>query len=123
VKSVVWLSCECAACIHVYLSGEIRMGDNAPLVGVCKPIMHFPMMFHGEVGGTREPFGPWRGVESLFGSPSSITVRRRSLCARRGGQAGEEGEVWPRVTSLGFGAGEVEARLLFRVGACADELR
>ena len=125
MKSVMELSRECAASNHVYFSGEIRVGDIAAPLGVCTPIMHFPMVFHGKVGGAIEEYGALRGVESLPGSPSSTTIWRRPLCARWGGRAGEEGGGGdrPRVPPPGFGRGEVEARLLMRVGACADELR
>ena len=45
---------ECAAKSHSYLSGEIKVGDMIVPVGVCKPIIGFPVVFHGEKGGTRE---------------------------------------------------------------------
>ena len=45
---------ECAAWSHVYLSGEMRMGDITLPEGVWSPIMSLPILFHGEEGGTRE---------------------------------------------------------------------
>ncbi len=74
MKSVVGSSRKCAACIHVYLSGEMRVGDIAAPMGVCTPIMHFHIVFHGEVDGTKEAYGPWRDMESQSGYPSSVTI-------------------------------------------------
>ena len=34
--------------------------------------MFLPMVFHGLVGGTEEAYGPYLGMESLVGSPSSV---------------------------------------------------
>jgi len=79
VKSVVGLRRGCASCIRVYLSGEIRAGDMAALVGVWTPIMYLPMVFHGEVDATREEYGASQGVESLSVSPSRIMIWRRPL--------------------------------------------
>ena len=45
---------ECAAYIHAYLSGEIKVGDMTVPVGVCIPIICFTVEFHGEKGGTME---------------------------------------------------------------------
>jgi hypothetical protein len=45
------------------------------------------------------------------------------MCDRRGGRAGEEGVTRPRAPPRGFRGGGLKARLLLRVGACADELR
>jgi hypothetical protein len=47
-------------------------------------IMHFSRVFHGEVGGTKEVYGPSLGIESLSGSPSTVTISSRSLCGLRG---------------------------------------
>jgi hypothetical protein len=69
VKSVAWLSRDCAACNRVNLSGEIRVGDVVAPVGVSTPIMHCFLVLKGEVGGTREAYGPWRDVESLLRVP------------------------------------------------------
>jgi hypothetical protein len=46
--------CEWALCSHVYLSGEIRIGEMIFPEGVWTPTMSFPMWFHGDVGGTRD---------------------------------------------------------------------
>ena len=60
-------------------------------VGVCSPIIALPVGFHGESGGTREAYGPCLCKESLSGSPSSITICRRSVCGRLGRRAGDVG--------------------------------
>ncbi len=59
-----------------------------------------PCVFHGEVGGTKEMYGSGLGIESLSGSPSIVTIWRRSLCGRRGWRAGDAGGVWSLVTSF-----------------------
>ena len=81
---------ECVAWNHAYLSGEISVGDIAAHVGVCTPIMHLPMVFHGEVGGTKEVYRPSRGTESLSGSPSLVTIWRKPLCTQQGCRPVEE---------------------------------
>ncbi len=45
---------ESAAYSHAYLSREIKVGDMNVPVGVCIPIICFPVEFYGEKGGTRE---------------------------------------------------------------------
>ena len=45
---------ECAAKSHAYLYGEIKIGDMTVPMGVCNPIICFPVEFHGEKDGTRE---------------------------------------------------------------------
>ena len=62
--------------------------------------MSVPRVFHGDVVGTREAYGSLRGRESLSGSPSSVIIWSRSVCARRGERAGEEG---CRTSELGMG--------------------
>ena len=59
--------------------------------GVWTPIMSLPSRFHGNVGGTRNAYDPDMGMESLFGSPSSNMICRRSLFVRLDGRAGEDG--------------------------------
>jgi len=87
------------------------------------PIMFLPILFHGDVGGTREVYVMGLGKESLSGSASSVMMRRRSLWTRLAGRASEEGGVRPlRSPPRGDGDGFV-ARILARVFACADELR
>ena len=54
VKSSKGRRRECAAYIHAYFSGEIKVGDMTVPVGVCIPIICFPVEFYGEKGGTRE---------------------------------------------------------------------
>ena len=92
-------------------------------VGVCSPIIALPVGFHGESGGTREAYGPCLCKESLSGSPSSITMCRRSVCGRLGRRAGDVGSVL--VGWLASGGGDIGRFALgfVRVGACADELR
>ena len=114
MKSVVWLRDRCIACNHAYLSGEMRVGDIAAHVGMCTPVMHFLMVFHGEVGGTKKAYGPCRVLDSLSGSLSSVTIWRKPLCARRGNRVGEDGG---RVTPLEFGG--VRRR---RVSCCESAL-
>ena len=80
-------------------------------------------MFHGEVGGAKEGYGPGLGMESLSESPSTVTIWRRWVCGRRGWRAGDVGGVWSRGTPVGSGSGEEWAYLMVRVGACTDELR
>ena len=91
-------------------------------VEVWSPIMCLPKLFQGEDGGTREAYGPDRGMESLSGSPSSKTMLRRSECGLLVGRAGDEGGTRLRGASLGGDAGHT-AVVFARVGACADELR
>ena len=76
--------------------------------------MFVPRVFHGDVGGTREAYGPSPGRESLSGSPSSVKIWSRSVCARRCGRAGEEG---CRLLWVGCGGGVRDLRFL-RVGVC-----
>ena len=91
-------------------------------VGVWSPIICLPKLFQGEEGGTREAYGPDLGIESLYGSPSSKTIWRRSECGLLVGRAGDEGGTRLRGASLGGDDGHT-AGVLARVGACADELR
>ncbi len=67
--------------------------------------MHFPCVFHGEVGGIKEVYGTGLGIESLSRSPSTVKILRGSLCGRRGWQAEDAGGVWARYTPL-EGGGE-----------------
>ena len=99
------------------------MGDIMGPVGVCSPIIAFPVGFQGESGGTREAYGPCLGMESLSGSPSSITMWRRSVCGRRGRRASDVGGgLVGRIASVGGAIGRLTLGF-GRVGACADELR
>ena len=50
------------------------MGEMANPDGVCTPIMSLPILFHGDVGGTKDAYGPDLGMESLSWSPSSIII-------------------------------------------------
>jgi len=50
-------------------------------------------------------------------------TRRRSDYGRRGGRAGEDGEARLGNFPVWGESGELGARILVRVGACADELR
>ena len=77
------------------------------------PIMSVPSVFHGDVGGMRDTYGPSRGMESLSGSPSSVMIWSRFVCTRRGGLAGEEGGFCRRLGGCGGG---VIAPLLLWVG-------
>ncbi len=45
---------DCAAKRHAYISGEIKVCDMTVPVGVCNPIICFPVEFQWEKGGTRE---------------------------------------------------------------------
>ncbi len=47
------------------------MGEMIESDGVWTPIMSLPTLFHGDVGETRDIYGPDLGMESLPGSPSS----------------------------------------------------
>ena len=76
-----------------------------------------------ELGDTKEVYGPGLGIESQSGSPSTVTILRRSLYGRRGWRAGDAGGVWSRVTSFEVEGGHECVPLLLRVGACTDELR
>ena len=67
------------------------MGEMTDPDGVWTPIMSLPILFHGDVGGTNDAYGPVLGIESLSGSPSSSIIWRRSLCGRLGGRAGDDG--------------------------------
>jgi hypothetical protein len=82
--------CEWALWSHAYLSGKMRDGEMIPFVGVWTPIMSLSNRFHGDVGGTKDAYGSVLGMESLFGSPSSNMIRRKSSCWRRVGRGGEE---------------------------------
>jgi hypothetical protein len=85
---------------------------------------HFlPRLFHGYEGGTMEAYGPDLDKESLSGSPFSVILRRRLLCIRRDGRAGDDGGAHPRWAPLGAEGTWVVARILTRVGACTDKLR
>jgi hypothetical protein len=92
-------------------------------VGVCSPIIVLPVGFHGESGGTREAYGPCLGKESLSGSPSAITMCRRSVCGRLGRRAGDVGRALVGCIVPGGGDSGRFAFIFVRVGACADELR
>jgi hypothetical protein len=54
--------------------------------------MSMSILFHGDVGGTRDAYGHGLGMESLSGSPSSSSIWRRSLYGHLGGRAGDEGD-------------------------------
>ena len=58
---------------------------------VCTLIMSLPSMYHGDVGGTRDEYCPALEMKSLYGSPSSSIVWRRSLCGRLRRRAGDDG--------------------------------
>jgi hypothetical protein len=72
--------------------------------------MFVPSVFHGDVGGTRETYGPSRGMESLSGFPSSVMIQSNFVFIRRGGLAGAEGGFSRRVD--GCGGGVADPRLL-----------
>jgi len=74
VNSVVLSRRECIACNHVLLSRKRSAGHIEAPVRVCTPILHFPRVFHGEVGGTKEVYGPGLVIESLSGSPSIVAM-------------------------------------------------
>ncbi len=59
--------------------------------GVWTPIMSLPIIFHGDVGGTSDTYGPDLGTESMSGFPSSIIIWRGSLCGHLSGRAGDDG--------------------------------
>ena len=106
-----WFRRECAAWSHAYRCGEMRVGEVAAPVGLWTPIISVPSVFHGDVGGTSEMYGPAWGMESLSGSPSSVMIWRRSVCVRRGGLAGEDG--WGRRCAGACGGGVSCLRFLF----------
>ena len=85
--------------------------------------MSLPILFHGDVGGTKDAYSHDLGMESLFGSPSSNIIWRRLLCGRLGGQAGDDGGCMSCRLPLGGEVGSATARNLMRVGECADVLR
>jgi len=85
--------------------------------------MSLPIMFHRNVGGTRDAYGLDLGMESLSRSPSSIIIWRRSLCGRLGRRGGDDERFPSRWSSLRGEVSGVAARSLMRVGAYADELR
>jgi hypothetical protein len=58
---------------------------------VCTTIMSLPRRIHIDVGETSVAYGLDQGREFMFGSPSFGNIRRRSLCVRLVGQAGEDG--------------------------------
>ncbi len=99
------------------------MGEMTNSDGVWTPIMYLPIMFHGDVGETRDTYGPDLGMETLSRSPSSRIIWRRSLCGRLGGRAEDDGGCPPCWCPLGGEVGRTSALNLKRVGACADELR
>ena len=86
---------------HAYLSGEVRVDEMMVSDGVWTPIMSLHMRFHGDVGATRDAYGHDLGMESLFGSPSSSMIWRRSLCGCFVGRAGDEGGAPPFRFPLG----------------------
>ena len=60
--------------------------------GVWTPIISPPSRFHGDVGGgAMDAYGQDMGRESLFGSPSSSMIWRRSLRYRLVGRVGYDG--------------------------------
>jgi hypothetical protein len=81
-----------------------------------------PRAFDEDMDGTRKKYGIGLRIESLSGPPFSGTMWRRSLWSRRARRPGEDWELCPRIPPLGGEGGEVVARILVRVGACADEL-
>ena len=62
-------------------------------------------------------------MESLFGSPSSSIIWRRSLCGRLGRRAGDDRGFPSWWSPLRGEVGGAMACSLGRVGASADELR
>ena len=100
----------------VVFCGEMSVGEVTGPVGLWTPIMSVPSVFHADVVGTSETNGPSWGMESLSGSPSSVMIWRRFVCARRGGLAGEDGggrllagECGGGVEDLRFVLGDVRA--------------
>ena len=114
---------EWVAYSNSYLSGEMRVGEMTVPDGVRIPIMSLPNRFHRDVGGTRDAYGPDLGRESLFGSPSSSMIWRRSPYARLVGWAYADGGCPPFRFPFGEEGMGAVALSLARVGACADELR
>ncbi len=88
--------------------------------------MHLPCVLHGEVGGTKEEYGPGLGIESLSRSPFSLRMWEGGCEVVA---AGRQGMLMvrtdPNFPFFGGGGGEKEecVPLLTRVGACTDELR
>ncbi len=78
--------------------------------------------FHGDVGGTRDEYGPDLGRESIFGSPSSSMTWSRSLSVCLIGRIGDDGGCPLFRLPLGGEGGDAAALSLARVGACADEV-
>jgi len=85
--------------------------------------MFLSILYHGDVRGTREAYGPSLGRESLSGSPSSVIISRRSKWASRVGWAGEDGGARHHCSPLGSEDEGDKVRILTRGNACADELR
>ncbi len=69
----------------------MKVGEITVLDGVWTPIMSLPSRFHGDVGGTKDAYGPDLGRESLSGSPFSSMIWRRLLCVRLARRAGDDG--------------------------------
>ena len=74
-------------------------------------------------GETSVAYGLDMGMDSLFGSPSSSMIYRRSLCVRLVGRAGEDGGCRPFRLPLGGEKKGTAALIMARVGAYANELR
>jgi hypothetical protein len=63
--------------------------------------MVLPKVFHGDVIGTMEGYGPRLGMESLSGSPSSVTICKRLMRTRRVSRATEKGDMPPSSAHVG----------------------
>ncbi len=110
-------------CATICISrGRVAWGTWLPQLGceLKSCICHVEFM---ERRAVPRRYDPDREIESLSGSASIVTIRRRALCGRRGWRAGDVGGVWSRDIPLRGGGKEELIVLLFRVGACADELR
>ena len=65
VKASGRARCEWAVWSHLYRAGEMRVGEMTVPYAVWTPIMSLSILFHGGVGGTRDTYGPYLGMESL----------------------------------------------------------
>ncbi len=75
MKSLGRLRSEWVASSHSWLSSDTRAGDIAARKGVSTPNISLSILFKerwGELG--RVMYGSFRGMESIYESPSSVTI-------------------------------------------------
>jgi len=95
------------------------VGEVAAPLGLRIYIVSVPIVIQGDDVGTSETYDPSRGVESLSGSPSSLIIWSRTVCAWRGGLADDDGG-WCRWA--GGSGGGVGNLLLVRDDTCSFRL-